>query len=112
MPIRVEGIEVSLDQLKIDLDDTTSRETRALAFLALGDLQVQTPVLTGRAANSWELTRLFPETPFEQLLLQNRAPYINRLNEGSSAQAPVNFIQNTLLQYFDSVVILPSEVDE
>jgi len=38
------------------------------------------------------------EDKIEQWYITNGVPYIKKLNEGSSKQAPARFIENTVLQ--------------
>lgn len=58
------------------------------------DLVKATPIDTGHARESWELTET--KTGFD---ITNSAEYIEYLNSGSSKQAPSHFIESTALQY-------------
>lgn len=55
----------------------------------LDDLKEATPIDTGFARKSWSI---------KDGDIINAAPYISLLNSGSSAQAPVFFIERTVLR--------------
>lgn len=59
---------------------------------AVESLQSVTPVLTGYAASRWT-----HEMEDGVGVITNDAPYIDRLNEGHSKQAPPKFIELTLM---------------
>lgn len=67
---------------------------RSLGEAALRDLQLATPVDTGRARAGWQLSFLS-----DQVVLNNPVPYIGALNAGHSTQAPSHFIEATVLNY-------------
>lgn len=54
-------------------------------------LMLATPVDTGEARNGWH-----SDTQGRQTVVENRVPYINRLNEGWSKQAPAGFVENVI----------------
>jgi hypothetical protein len=54
----------------------------------VADLKRATPVKTGKARDGWKLTSSG---------IANDVEYIDRLNSGSSAQAPSFFVEKTLL---------------
>lgn len=57
----------------------------------LAGLVLATPVDTGQARNGWQI-----DTTGGQTTVENRVPYINRLNEGHSKQAPAGFVENVI----------------
>jgi hypothetical protein len=103
--------------------ENTERLLRMAAFAAHQGVVLATPVDTGRARSNWTVTNGAParsETdnvsrspqgtidrgrevigqhqPGEVLYITNNVPYIGRLNEGWSAQAPANFVQAAVAQ--------------
>ena len=68
----------------------TSVESRTK--FAVESLQSVTPVLTGYTASRWT-----HEMEDGVGVITNDAPYIDRLNEGHSKQAPPKFIELTLM---------------
>ena len=61
------------------------------------NLASATPKKTGYAASKWVQVRNKSLT--KPYTVSNSAPYIQRLNEGSSKQAPANFIETIALRY-------------
>lgn len=55
---------------------------------AVGALKEATPVDTGNARDGWR---------YENSAIVNDVEYIDRLNQGTSQQAPAHFIERTLL---------------
>jgi len=98
----------------------TNQALRINALQAQAELQFKTPVLTGRARASWNLSAakgdfketggasnssssilpLISSTEFQKLYLTNSVPYIQDLNMGNSKQAPARFIESTVFKYF------------
>jgi hypothetical protein len=95
---------------------------RKYALIANQTVVMATPVDTGRARANWQvsigapvsgsLASTEPQTTLNQnkssigafrassgqeLYLQNNLPYIERLNQGWSAQAPAGFVEKALL---------------
>ncbi len=103
-----------------DLAVEVNKEARAIGINLLNGLTRVTPVDTGRARGNWyvgivspnrdietmrrALTAItdgltvfsaFKKTPsfYNDLVLSNNLPYIERLNDGYSAQAPKKFVE-------------------
>ena len=95
-----------------------SRMVRATALIINQVLISETPVDTGHAKANWQVGISAPITseideedpsgastiernastirsapPRKDIILSNNVPYINKLNEGSSSQAPPQFVQ-------------------
>jgi hypothetical protein len=92
--------------------ETLEKATRSVAFVVDAELVARTPVDTGRARSNWLPTLNIPSEktvgPNEKvdvgrvledyslddnILITNNLPYIERLNQGSSKQAPANFVE-------------------
>lgn len=88
------------------------KKVRAVALTLDAELVATTPVDTGRARSNWLPSLNVPDTRrvepgqkpdigptlgaykvTDTILISNNLPYINRLNEGSSKQAPAGFVQ-------------------
>lgn len=90
--------------------DTQEKRVRATALAILADLTLQTPVDTGRARANWLPSFGSPRTTTVEadggisqinfggwklgtsIFISNNLPYIRRLNEGWSKQAPASFV--------------------
>lgn len=96
--------------------------TRGLALQALGGVVLRTPVDTGRARGNWQVAigvenvngesgvldkggastvtqggaTIARQQGFQKILIQNNVPYIGRLNDGHSKQAPAGYVEGTL----------------
>ena len=87
------------------------KTVRAVALVVDAELAVATPVDTGRARANWNPSLNVPDTTVREpnqkrslvpvaaafkltdtILISNNLPYIRRLNEGSSKQAPAGFV--------------------
>ncbi len=86
--IKAIGIQKAIDNLRTEFDKKNKVHIVNAKRNLLTALQEATPVDTGNARDSWEIT---------DKGIVNTAPYITSLNEGSSAQAPVHFIEKTVL---------------
>jgi hypothetical protein len=94
---------------------TLEKTVRAVAFIVDNQLAVSTPVDTGRARANWQPSLNTPATGTlqpgqkpdaaqvaaaykiaDQILITNNLPYIRRLNEGSSKQAPAGFVDEAI----------------
>lgn len=75
------------NQLKADY----LKNEKRVAETALQNLVDATPVDTGKAKNSWSLTR-----ENKGYSIRNSVSYIKELNTGSSKQAPAMFIEQAL----------------
>lgn len=95
-----------------------NQDIRALAFKILRNVTVATPVDTGRARGNWQVgidrakldiltvndksgsiaigkgaNELRGVKDFDSIWITNNLPYIGRLNEGHSQQAPKKFVE-------------------
>lgn len=120
--VKLKGVEQEFAKKDRELTKFVNTSMRARAFQALGELKRVTPVDTGRARNSWSISKsgsyfrsslggvgsISPELlqppsslKIESLYVTNGVNYIDKLNAGSSQQAPSRFIESTILRYFD-----------
>jgi hypothetical protein len=116
---KVRGIRESFDKSDKELNSAINSIARVEALNTLQDIKEATPVDTGRARNSWILTKNkrnftrtgqgqlsigalgpVPDDKIETLYITNGVPYIDKLNAGSSSQAPARFIERQLLKTY------------
>ena len=101
--------------------DEINKEARALGINLLNGLTRVTPVDTGRARGNWFVSLDRPNRTvddfrkarqaitdgiatindvvngkFRTIVLSNNLPYIERLNDGYSTQAPKKFVENEI----------------
>lgn len=79
-------------KLNLDLDKQfskilSSEKTKKIKSI-ISALKAATPIDTGNARDNWRR---------DNDVIRNDVEYINRLNAGSSQQAPAHFIETTLL---------------
>ena len=87
-------------QIKMNLQKTLKTEAdkhaQRVKARIVSNLRNNTPVDTGTARDGWRVT--------EEGII-NDVPYVDRLNKGSSRQAPSNFIEHTVLADKDVRVV-------
>jgi hypothetical protein len=74
-----------------DLMQVAKDRADKLAFDIVGDLLAETPVDTGQAKNGWTM-----DDSGDVITIENRIPYIERLNQGHSKQAPAGFVEEII----------------
>ena len=99
-------------------------EKKSMEFL-WNELYNKTPIRTGAARSSWNISVNHPNYAFDKnkhsaefimpnlkvndtLIISSGCPYIKILNNGSSSQAPKNFIQISIVnakKYFNKLKI-------
>lgn len=89
MTVKITG----LDALGRELDRSLKQTLEEVADEVLVDARANTPIKTGNARRNW--TKKVTENNFE---VQNKVPYIERLEAGASRQAPKGIIGPTLAQ--------------
>lgn len=94
---------------------TLEKKVRAAALVVDAELAITTPIDTGRARANWlpslntpDVRIVEPGTPHEisgilssykitdQILITNNLPYIRKLNDGYSKQAPAAFVESAI----------------
>ena len=89
MTVKITG----LDALGRELDRSLKQTLAELADEVLVDARANTPIKSGNARRNW--TKKVMDNNFE---VENRVPYIERLEAGASRQAPKGIIGPTLAQ--------------
>lgn len=118
-----ESFALQMQQYKRDIPHAANEVKKKAARKLVETLVPRTPVLTGQARSNWTVTAgtpftratLFPAVdrsggpslasleriiqtvqPNADIYIRNNLPYIVRLNQGYSKQAPANFVQNVI----------------
>lgn len=89
MSIKITG----LDALGRELDRSLKQTLTDIANEVLLDARANTPIKSGNARRNW--TKKVSDKNFE---VENKVPYIERLEAGASRQAPKGIIGPTLAQ--------------
>jgi len=87
--IRITGVDLDIKKLKKELAITIKQ----LADEVKLDAESNTPVKSGYARSQWK-----KKVTQENFVVNNRVPYIERLEAGASRQAPRGIIGPTLEQ--------------
>ena len=122
MTITVINLRSSMINLQKDVDKEIEKQLRAKSLKAFADVKLMTPVDTGQARNSWyigytetyfdgevgstsNISILTPKDKPQEIIITNGVTYIQFLNNGTSQQAPMKFIESAFKKYFDSVEV-------
>ena len=87
MRVRVLGVKEAMDQLRFAVDTKVSNVAEQVETIA----RSKTPIKSGNARRNWNTRK-----GRQGFTVDNRVPYIGRLEEGYSKQAPQGIIQPTL----------------
>lgn len=107
--------------MRVATEDQASIATRAIGLRVLSGVVMRTPVDTGRARANWQTSLgqgsgqpldaedtaggatiakgaavIGQQRGFTPIHLENNVPYIGKLEDGSSTQAPDGMVSNTL----------------
>ncbi len=121
MPFDLKSFDQQLTVAEAQVQLLLLTVTRKLALEILRRVVLRTPVRTGRARGNWQVSIGNPKdgtldktdaeggatiadgtlvinayTGFKEIWLANNLPYISRLEDGYSSQAPVGMVQITL----------------
>ncbi|KAA9018298.1 HK97 gp10 family phage protein [Sphingobium limneticum] len=97
MKIDFSDIEFNMDE-DIELTEAQLLEyVQKTTLDAQRDLILATPIRDGTARRGWVSTT--PSKPYEEGVIENNVEYISSLNDGSSKQAPANFVENVVERY-------------
>jgi len=100
--IKVKHARIEMRRVEHKLNEQSSREFNATVNSFIRALKEATPIDTGEARSGW--TR---RNTLRGALVENDVEHVKQLNEGSSKQAPANFIEKTALRFgrpFGSIV--------
>lgn len=86
--MKLRGMDSLQKSLKEQFNKAENEILKQESEKLLASLKDATPVDTGRARDGWR---------FENNSIINDVEYIDELNQGTSQQAPSNFIEKTLL---------------
>lgn len=112
----------AFDELADFLDDDLDQQTRKYAISVNNNLVLSTPRKTGRAKGDWQVnfdtasggnTEILDPTGqqtinrntgeivsfngnYKDIYIENNLPYIGKLNDGSSTQAPAGFVESAI----------------
>jgi hypothetical protein len=81
------GVRVEGTNIRAWLEDIVEQEKQNLADDYRSAVVPRTPIDTGRARNGWQARKTG---------INNAVPYIRKLEEGYSRQAPRGFVQQAL----------------
>lgn len=93
--ITVKNIKEEMARIKSEVFKEVDNSLKNSANKMLSELSEATPVLTGFARDSWSTQKVAPTV----FVVTNTASYIERLNAGSSKQAPAFFVEKIALKY-------------
>jgi hypothetical protein len=94
MGVKVLNLEKEFDKLIYLQDKQVMKEAAQEAGNILFELIKATPVDTGLARESWKISM-----QKSGISITNSVPYIDRLNRGSSKQAPAFFVERVALRH-------------
>lgn len=113
MTVLIKNLNKEFDELSDKVKKEADKDFRSRVLQAYADLKLSTPVDTGRARNSWNVSvrkgafregnggiELGPAGTLMTLYISNGTPYIEKLNDGYSKQAPPLFIDAIIRRYF------------
>ena len=95
------GINATFFQLHKDYDAEHKLKNSLVVAAMTQALKDATPVDTGRARDGWHA-----EYIGDVYNIRNPVEYIDKLNEGSSKQAPAHFIENTVLLFANPLGVI------
>jgi hypothetical protein len=113
--------------IEVELEEFVNEEARILSFSLLSGLTRITPVDTGRARGNWFVGLNAPNRSIDEsrsagsalsdgaatinktesvvypsIIISNNLPYIERLNDGHSQQAPAKFVESEISRVVNS----------
>ena len=103
---KIKNLEKELDRVTDEIADIAGEKLAAPLTQFYKNVKEATPVKTGRAKNSWEIEVITVDKSDKRkkeakATVYNTAPYMEKLNAGSSTQAPPRFIEKEALKLFD-----------
>lgn len=92
--IKIKNINLEFLRVNGELSKFTKEQLRKEANTIVKELIPETPIDTGNARASWKVQQDFNKN----VKVLNTTKYIQKLNAGSSKQAPAFFIERVLLK--------------
>jgi hypothetical protein len=115
--VEVSPLAAKLSLLAANIRLNANKRKQSVAANLTADLVSATPVKTGLAQSNWQVTSgapaegiveighraSIPDTqPGDPIYIANNVPYIQRLNDGSSKQAPAGFVEDAIARFHSS----------
>ncbi len=94
MKIEIKGTSSTIKELYQRFNKRKKEFLSVKSAEIVEELKNNTPVDTGLARSGW-----MQKDIGDAVIIHNDVPYIEHLNNGSSAQAPEFFVEKTLLKY-------------
>lgn len=91
MPAQVSISVSGIDSLGKDLEKVLDKKVKEIAQITYDQARAHTPIRTGNARRNWT-----KEVKDRDFTIENRVPYIERLEQGWSKQAPNGIIMPTI----------------
>ena len=103
----VKNVKSEFAKANLKLESFSKKELTTRANKLYKNVVEATPIDTGFARKSWNKEIVIKSGKEYETNLYNTAPYIEQLNNGSSAQAPKRFIEKEALKLFraDGVIV-------
>lgn len=95
--LKIKGVGATLANIKAQIALTRETKEAAVKASLVESLKDATPIDTGAARDSWKLSE-------DGSKIVSDCEYMDRLNSGSSKQAPAHFIEQTILENNDVIV--------
>jgi hypothetical protein len=92
--LKVKGIDAIKSMIDAEAAKVIEKNFKEVNKRMLAELKQVTPVDKGLAQASWEIAEFMSKAE-----IRNTVPYIQKLNQGHSQQAPAYFIEKTALKY-------------
>lgn len=92
--IKVSKVSTEIGNLRKAFRSNELKAIRKECMIAVEELKIETPVDTGFAKSQWKLVE-----EANVFKIENKAPYIDFLNAGSSQKAPKYFVERVMLRH-------------
>lgn len=95
MSMTIKGLKSELDRIKQEAGLVHSKGIEGEVSDFVRELKIATPVDTGKARDSWGLTK----EGKDKFSVASDVSYMENLNQGTSKQAPAHFIETVALRH-------------
>ena len=93
--ITMSGVAAEFARMDKEAKKKISKDLSVEGRKIVSDLKSVTPVDTGNARDHWKIDYIREK----DLSIVNEVPYIEYLNNGSSAQSPAHFVESVALRH-------------